>query len=41
MEAAAQREARRLIDRIESDYTLDRAVVGPRFEALVSNSLEV
>jgi hypothetical protein len=37
----AQHEARCLIERIKSDYNLDRAVIGPRFEALVNNSLEV
>jgi predicted transcriptional regulator len=37
----AQHEAQCLIERIMSDCNLDRAVIGPRFEALVNSSLEV
>jgi hypothetical protein len=33
--------AQHLIERIRSEYTQDIDVVGPRFKALVSNSLEV
>jgi hypothetical protein len=40
-ETAAQRDARNLIETINREHTLNGAVIGTRFENLLSNCLEV
>ena len=41
MGSPAQRDAKDLIERIAREHTLNGAIIGTRFELLVSNCLEM